>query len=251
MTNRQIPDSKTPLYSRILTSSPIPNALNTRSQICRIPLSWRIPSWIRSGEIFNPICSEISRFILSIAKSQPTWCAPICPRYDAVRFRFQFARSSGVIIWYVPCANCERTVLHTKIYWFLGKNESRKYKTSLWLHCYFERIALRNGKYGIPTSNKNHTISAPEQKKINEVNNLSVKSKQFSAGKNVFIVLHLLQKHRRKWNLCRIKHVDQKRHYGQSKEQIEVVEVLEVSNIVIIQLYDLSKPIFLNNPCSK
>jgi hypothetical protein len=53
----------------------------------------------------------------------------------------------------------------------------------------FERIALRNGKYGIPTSNKNHTIiSAPEQKKVNEVNNLSVNSKHFSAEKKVFIV---------------------------------------------------------------
>ena len=30
-----------------------------------------------------------------------------------------------------------------------------------------------------------------------------------------------------------------------------MIEVLEVSNVVIIQLYDLSKPIFLNNPCSK
>jgi len=52
----------------------------------------------------------------------------------------------------------------------------------------FERIALRNGKYGIPTSNKNHTIiSAPEQKKVNEVNNLSVKSKHFSAEKKVLL----------------------------------------------------------------
>ena len=43
-----------------------------------------------------------------------------------------------------------------------------------------ERTALRNDKYGIPASNKNRTIiSAPEQKTINEVNNLSVKSKHF------------------------------------------------------------------------